>query len=316
MVARIIGIITKLALSAALILYVFNKIDAAAAFGYIKSLPAYSLILAISLMLAQCALASERLRTILSTVGSQLKRASAFNAVIIGAFFSQIIISFVGGDAMRIWYISRQQIPVGNAAKAVLYDRIFGFLGLIVIILIGLPFLFRFISHIRVHLAIMSLITAALIACTAILTMHRLPVRVRSMKLFSFAAQISMIGHSIIRSGTTFASLIAFSAGIQFLNVIVFYVISQGLRIHIDLMTLLVLVPPVLFLSMLPISIGGWGVRESAMIAALSTVDVPLSESLALSICYGLTAVLVSLAGGLLWLNTRQRPHPIAPRRL
>jgi uncharacterized membrane protein YbhN (UPF0104 family) len=79
-----------------------------------------------------------------------------------------------------------------------------------------------------------------------------------------------------------------------------------------SLLHFLVLVPPVLFLSMMPVSFAGWGVREGAMVAALSAVGVPAHQSLAMSIAYGLVNVVASLPGGVLWLVSRRSGEPIA----
>jgi hypothetical protein len=85
---------------------------------------------------------------------------------------------------------------------------------------------------------------------------------------------------------------------------------ARGLRIEIGLWNCFVLLPTVLFLSMLPISVAGWGVREGAMVAALSLVGVPGHQSLALSICFGLCIVAISLSGGAVWFASRSRPIP------
>src|SRR4051812_5543682 len=153
-----LGLALKVALSAGLIFYVSSRIDIAAAVSQIESLPPLNVILAIVLLLAQFFLAAERLRVMLATVGSRLKRSETLDAVMIGAFFSQTMISFLGGDAMRVWHIARQEISVGNATKAVFYDRVLGLLGLILVVAIGLPFLFQAISDPRIHSAIIGLI--------------------------------------------------------------------------------------------------------------------------------------------------------------
>jgi hypothetical protein len=43
------------------------------------------------------------------------------------------------------------------------------------------------------------------------------------------------------------------------------------------------------------------------MIVALGLIGVPASQSLALSISYGLCLVAISLPGGVLWFISRQR---------
>jgi uncharacterized membrane protein YbhN (UPF0104 family) len=93
--------------------------------------------------------------------------------------------------------------------------------------------------------------------------------------------------------------LIAF-AGHVGLSVCVF-LIATAVGVEVELIHVLVLFPPVFLVSLLPISIAGWGVREGAMVAALSLVGVDEASALAVSILFGLGVLLVGLPGGLVW---------------
>jgi hypothetical protein len=60
-------------------------------------------------------------------------------------------------------------------------------------------------------------------------------------------------------------------------------------------------------LSAIPISISGWGVRESAMVAGLTMVGVSPAAALATSVLLGLVSAIVGLVGGIVWLVSRDR---------
>ena len=64
---------------------------------------------------------------------------------------------------------------------------------------------------------------------------------------------------------------------------------------------------PVTLFATLPISIGGWGVREAAMVTFFGLVGVPPSAAVIVSIQLGLLGVVLSLPGGLLFLLQRSR---------
>ena len=55
-------------------------------------------------------------------------------------------------------------------------------------------------------------------------------------------------------------------------------------------------------MAMLPISFGGWGVREIAFVYLLGAAGVSAEAALSLSIAFGLLRVLVGAIGGLTWL--------------
>jgi len=224
----------------------------------------------------------------------------------IGTFFSQTFISFVGGDAMRIWRIAHHGVPMGDAARIVLYDRVFGFVGLILLIALGIPVLFQTVTDVRVHYTILALVVFAGIGCLLLLSLHRTPESWRERRLAKFASAISEMGHDILRRPRTIVALLSYSIGVQTLNVGAMYLIGRGLGAELDVQMCMVLIPPVMFLSMMPISFAGWGVREGAMVAALSTVGVAHTHSLAISIAYGIGLAIASIPGGVLWIIARR----------
>jgi uncharacterized protein (TIRG00374 family) len=57
-----------------------------------------------------------------------------------------------------------------------------------------------------------------------------------------------------------------------------------------------------LTISTIPLSIGGWGVRETAMMSLFYFINVDAEVALVFSILYGLTMVCVGIPGGILWL--------------
>ncbi len=304
---KLMLIAIKLALSGALIFYAFSKIDGDSALRELHKLPIEAIVLTLLLLAIQYGLAAWRLRNLLHKEGAHSSIGVALDAVVIGAFFSQTLISFVGGDAMRVWRVTRQNVAIGNATRAVLLDRLLGFVGLIALITFGLPVLFHIVSDARVHTAIIILIGAAIIGCLLLAYFSRLPTWMRRHRLLTFVSKLSETSRAILSDTRSLWTLLAISLGIQIINVGVIYVSAVGLGVNLSALHCLVLVPPVLFLSMMPISFAGWGVRESAMVAALATVDVPPPQSLALSISYGLALVVVSLPGALLWFRSRTK---------
>ncbi|NOX79829.1 MAG: UPF0104 family protein, partial [Deltaproteobacteria bacterium] len=82
-----------------------------------------------------------------------------------------------------------------------------------------------------------------------------------------------------------------------------------GVSVGLDypLTVYLVLVPPVILLTILPISMAGWGVREGAMIGFFLLIGADRSKVLSLSILYGLLALTASLPGLLVYVSQKNR---------
>ena len=81
---------------------------------------------------------------------------------------------------------------------------------------------------------------------------------------------------------------------------------ARGLGIEAGLGDCLVVVPPVIIATLLPVSIAGWGVREGAMVFGFGLLGVAAADALALSILVGIANVAAGLPGAALWLAERK----------
>jgi hypothetical protein len=91
------------------------------------------------------------------------------------------------------------------------------------------------------------------------------------------------------------------------------YVLARSLLIDITPMQIFTLMPPIMLATILPISIGGWGVREASTVGLLAFVGVSQTSALMLSIQSGLMLIFISLPACLLWLMYhRHVPHSLA----
>jgi len=86
------------------------------------------------------------------------------------------------------------------------------------------------------------------------------------------------------------------------LRVGVLAALATGLGLDIPLATLFAFAPAALLMAMVPISFGGWGIREIAFVYLLGAAGVSAEAALSLSIAFGLLRVLVGIIGGLAWV--------------
>lgn len=303
-------LLAKIALSVGLVWYAFRSIDLSSAWTTLTSIPFTALLAAVALLFFQFALGAFRLRELLRQMGHRFRLTAALEANLVGAFFSQTFISFLGGDAMRIWRMIATRIPPATAAKSVLLDRISGFAGVVAIVLVTIPLLVPMLQSLEMKLGLLLITVGALAGIFSIFVLRRLPHQLRTGRIFGGLWRFASLGLGIMRSRRGAAYVLGLSVLIQVINVLVLYILGQGLSMQMDLTHYFVFMPIVLFLSMLPISVAGWGVREGAMVAALTVLEVPSHQSLALSICFGLCLIFVSLPGGLVWFASRDKALP------
>jgi uncharacterized membrane protein YbhN (UPF0104 family) len=67
------------------------------------------------------------------------------------------------------------------------------------------------------------------------------------------------------------------------------------------------LVPPVMLITMLPISIAGWGVREATMGLAFGYAGLMANEGVNVSLLFGAVSFIVGAFGGLVWIFSAEK---------
>src|SRR5207244_12397320 len=67
------------------------------------------------------------------------------------------------------------------------------------------------------------------------------------------------------------------------------------------------LVPPVMLITMLPISIAGWGVREATMGLAFGYAGLMTNEGVNVSLLFGAVFFIVGAIGGIVWILSPEK---------
>ena len=127
----------RIAVSVALIAWATRRIDWAEAAGRLRSASPGWLLLAIAVVALTVALTGERWRVLLARLGWPLAHALTLRFAAIGHFFNQGLPSTIGGDAMRVWLAHREGVPVGEAVRSVLLERLSGLATLLLLALAG-----------------------------------------------------------------------------------------------------------------------------------------------------------------------------------
>ncbi len=75
------------------------------------------------------------------------------------------------------------------------------------------------------------------------------------------------------------------------------YMIARAFGVDLPLYAFMVIMPPVILLTIIPISLAGWGVREVSMVSLLSYSGIAQETALSISIIFGFTYVIQGLLG-------------------
>src|SRR3990167_3630417 len=90
-------------------------------------------------------------------------------------------------------------------------------------------------------------------------------------------------------------------------QVLAIYFLARSLHLPITLQNCWVFVPMIIVAMSLPISIGGWGVREGAMITFFSLIGISKTAAFSLSVLFGVMMFLIYIPGGIFWILWRKK---------
>jgi len=302
--------------STILLLYlVIANIDFSIAKSYLLSVVGIkAIIVSVICALLQILLAGFRLVPISKMHGYIYDTLSGCRLCFMGTFFSQSFLSFLGGDAVRVWSLTRGVIDARVGTSIIFLDRVLGFVALIISFLVVLPVLMQILDSNQLKYAMGLLAGAGLLAILLFFGLGWLRLRHTKIKLLNVILDLSSISRYLYISAKNSFYALAASFGIHMLSVISIYLSARIYHIDLSLFWCFVIVIPVTFLTMLPISIAGWGVRESAMMVGVGLIGLGPEYGLMLSITLGIALVISSLPGLLIFLLERNSQKQVASR--
>jgi uncharacterized membrane protein YbhN (UPF0104 family) len=303
-----VSVAIKAAVTLALIGWLLHRIDLAPMMARFGRLDAGLTVAAIALMMAQLLLTGWRWATISTIIGAPLARAPALRLTLIGQFFNQTLPSAIGGDAVRAWLASREGLPLGKAISGVFADRLVALLLLVAIVGATLPAFYARVPDTGLRAASLSLVAATAAGVAALVALG--PRAASLLQRHRWTRPLAGLAQDLRDALTTPpASLfvIALAIVVHLAVIASVWLAAHALALDVGLLDCLVLVPPIVLVTTLPISIAGWGVRESATVIGFGFIGVAPADALALSVLFGLVQIVMGVPGGIMWLAQKGR---------
>ncbi len=307
-----LSLAVRIAVTGLLLWYVFGKVDFAALAARARDFSTV-LLLAIPIVLTQVALAALRWGTVIRAIHAPVGFGTVLPLTFVGMFFSQALPSAIGGDAVRIWHVYRHGLSLRAAFNSVLLDRLVAMAALLLVMLATLFWFYRLVDDPGVRLAVNAAIVLLSAGLALLYLLKSLPDAFSRWRAMRALRNLSRDLYALCVSPGAVLRVTAISVLLHVLTTLVVFVIARSLSLSIGVLDCLALVPPVILLTVLPISLAGWGVRELGMIAALGYAGVAATDALLISVTFGVLALLLSLPGGWFWLARKYHQPPTSP---
>ncbi len=300
----------KVGVSVGLLAWFLMRTDRSQLVHSFSSVPLWLWPLLLMLYLVSQCISTTRWRMLAEVLGFRGRWIDYFNYYFSGMFFNLFMPTSIGGDVIKIFFISR-----GGDAKrkllasySVFADRLFGLFSLLLLgagaVLISpglLPSPFPEMLCIAGALVIIVLLCAPLVQRLA----SRIP-----WPPVAKALEVLLI---FWKHPRVLASCLLFSIMIQTICIIICILAGSSMGIKVPTLLYFAAFPLVALMTMIPISIGGIGVREGGFVYFLGFYGVSDARAVTLSLAFFSVQFAASLIGGIIYSTGGYKKREIHP---
>jgi glycosyltransferase 2 family protein len=305
---RLLILSIRILVSLALLYLALRGINFAAIEARLSQINLGWIALAVLVTVVQIFIGALRWREISEQCQAPLTDLQAFRYNMIGAFFNQTLPSSIGGDAVRLWLVNRSGAGWRAATYSILTDRAIGLIALALIIVASLPWSYGIIADSNGRLALAFLDFAALGGGLGFLLLGHLPWSwLKTWWPTKHIHACSVIANKVIFNRRSGPKIAALSLSVHVLAVVIAWCAVHSISAPAEFEQVFMLIPPIMLITMMPISIAGWGVREATMMVAFGYAGLAPADGTVVSILFGAVYFIVGAAGGVVWIMSAEK---------
>ncbi len=309
-IKRILGIVLRIVITCGLLWFLFKKIDFVDTLADIKGANKWLLLLSFLIYAGIYILGFFRWNMLLKAAGITAPFKKIIGSFAGGVFFSVALPSTIGGDLVRSVDLAAHTKKGREVVATVLLDRLSGYVGLVIVALTAIIFGREYITHKSVIITL-AIIVGVLIAVLLVLfnsfiykKINKFLDRPNAGKIRETIRNLHEEIHYFRNKKMMIVKNLALSFIIQMIIPISFYLTGLAIGVKINLLYYLVFLPIIGAITLLPISIGGFGVRENITISFFGLAAVAADKSGSMSLINDFFILVFVLAGGVIYVLT------------
>jgi uncharacterized membrane protein YbhN (UPF0104 family) len=296
----------KLAVTIALIAWLISRSDPARAISALRGVDPLLTALAVVVLLVQVAVAAGRWREVTTGWIPAMALGDYVRFTYVAQFFNQLLPAGAGGDAVRVWLHHLRGASVRHAFTIIAADRYFGVGSLFVAVFVALAVLRQEIGNEQLWAGGM-LVSAVGTVGTIVFPLAGLVLAGRGdrWRVIGLVRDICDGLRRLLRPSMRAYAIIGASLAIHAMSVFAVWLLTEAIHLHVAVPLLMVGVPFSLLASTIPVSLGGWGLREGTLASILAANGADFNQSLAVSLLFGLSLLAVGIIGASAWIGLR-----------
>lgn len=315
MINNKLKLFVKTAVSISFLALVLNQIDLRQTWHQFSHMSTGFIVYALVFYTCLQWLSCIRWQIVLASSGHSLPSYKLMSNYFGGMFLNNFLPGSVGGDVYRVYRVAKDIQDSEIALVSVFLERFTGLAALSAMAIVGLVPAFELVGRWDIICLFFGCVIALtggtlLIANTYLLKLFAPFLQtLRLGNIVSRMTKIQVLLHQFAqhRQALTFSS--GLSLLLQFAIVYYHYLVAQQLGISISFLELLVFVPIIVVVTMLPVSLGGIGLKEGLWVYLFTRVGQSAEEALLLSVTIMIFSWLLSLPGAAILLMDSTRFH-------
>jgi uncharacterized membrane protein YbhN (UPF0104 family) len=299
----------KIAVSLALLALLFSKIEIGQLWAIARRASVLWLGVALAIYAVNLIASTWRWYILLRAQEVGVRRRWLFGSFMVACFFNNFLPSNIGGDVIRISDTAKAARSRTLAATVVLMDR---GLGLMALVLVAAG---------AVHPAALPIwpvwlwagfLAAAAASAPAVFAPAGFGRLLQPLTVFHpewVGNRIETLTSVLARFGArprALAMCFATAVFVQGTMVVFYFAVAHALHLNVSLSDIAVIVPISFVVQMLPVSFGGFGVREATFSIYFSRIGQPIESAIAMSLVGQALIMLFSLTGAAVYVSRRR----------
>ena len=300
----------KISVSVILLWLVFRQLDRAIFIEIIKNVDKRLILLAFFILFINYVLFIFRWEMLLKAAQIHLPLSRVIISSAGGHFFSLFLPSTIGGDVVRVIDLTTHTRKPHEVMATVLLDRLSGYVGLVILTWLALLSGFKHILNKNV-LVCVGILTTILIVILLVLfnkfLYHKINMLLNSPsgnKIRGYIRDVHKEMHIFRHREKVALNNIILSIFIQMITSITFYITALSLGLKINMIYFFIFMPIIGAITLLPISIGGLGLREYTTRLFFANLGVSAHLTFAMSLVNSFFILIYGGMGGLIYVLT------------
>lgn len=295
--------LTKVILSVGLLVLILTRLDMGSVVEQLKHLDGAFWFVALCFMMMQVLALALRWQYLIEHKGRNIEYMEALQITLASLLANYIFIASISGVFVRIGLTVQYGFSVVKTVCAAVIDRFLTLFALVFLAALFLPLMSQHMADADLNNAIYKAVIIGmslfiLLSCVFAPLFFKVVVKQKIMNNRKYVSSLNYL-RGLINQPKRITKILFVSLCGQVFYFISIYFLTIATDIHVNMLGLMTVLPAMTLVASLPISIGGWGVREGAFIYGLGLLGVPMEAAFLISVQIGIMGMLTVMLIGM-----------------